>query len=67
MLNPNSIYPSSRSYVLKLRRDTERDSTTIAGRLENMSSGRQFEFNTAEELLDCLAADLASTTSQPKE
>jgi hypothetical protein len=60
-LNSQSTYPSTRRYVLKLHRDASPRREQIAGRLENMSSGRHFEFNGAEELFECLAADMTST------
>lgn len=63
-LNPQSPYPRQRNYVLKLRRASQPGTENISGRLENMNSGRQFEFGSAEELLACLAADLASMTTK---
>jgi hypothetical protein len=59
-LNPQPSYPSTRSYVLKLHRDARPARDEIAGRLENMATGDCFEFRGAEELLERLAAELAS-------
>lgn len=56
MLNPESKYPSRRAYVLKLRGDAT--SGALAGRIENLVTGRQREFASAEELLDSIASDL---------
>ena len=58
-LNPESKYPSRRAYVLKLRSDAKPGA--LAGRLENVITGRQHEFSSDGELLDSLAGDLEST------
>ena len=55
-LSSDSKYPSRRAYVLKLRSDAQPDA--LAGRLENVITGRQHEFSSAHELLDSLAGDL---------
>lgn len=52
-------YPSARSYVLQLHRHAAPPHDRIAGRLENMASGRRFDFGNGAELLACLAHDLA--------
>ena len=57
VLDSRSSFPSTRNYVLKLHRDAEPAKGRLAGHLENMSSGRRFEFNTPEQLLVCLADD----------
>jgi hypothetical protein len=59
-LDPRSNYPSMRSYVLKLHRDAVPQCGHVVGRLENMSSGRHFDFSTGAELLACLAGDAAA-------
>lgn len=56
VLNPESKYSNRRSYVLKLRSDAAPGSLT--GRIENLVTGRQLEFASAEELLKALASDL---------
>jgi hypothetical protein len=58
VLNPESKYPNRRAYVLKLRADATPEA--LAGRLENLVSGRQCEFSSAEELLASIASDLVS-------
>lgn len=56
-LSTETTYPSTRRYVLKLHRDATPASGRLAGRLENMCSGRFYEFGSGEELLACLALD----------
>jgi hypothetical protein len=56
MLNPQSKYPNRRAYVVKLRGDATPGA--LAGRLENLVTGRQREFATAGELLESIASDL---------
>ena len=55
-LNPESKYPNRRAYVLKLRGDATR--AALCGRLENLVTGRQREFASADELLESIAGDL---------
>jgi hypothetical protein len=66
-LDPNAIYPNARRYVLKLHRDANPAQGPIHGRVENMASGRQFEFRTAEELLVGLIHDLRLDATAPGE
>ena len=60
-LNPHASYPSARSYVLKLHHDATPQDGRIVGRLENMASGSCFDFVTGDELLACLARDVAAS------
>jgi hypothetical protein len=62
-LNTQSKYPSRRTYVLKVRGDAQPDA--LAGRLENLVTGRQREFASARELVDALAAELAASGEGP--
>lgn len=55
-LNANSKYPSRRTYVVKVRGDAMPDG--IAGRLENVVTGQQQEFATAQELIERISCDL---------
>lgn len=55
-LNPESKYPNRRAYVLKLRGDAT--PAELAGRLENLVTGYQREFASAQELLQAIARDL---------
>ncbi|CAI8817737.1 ATP-binding protein [Pseudomonas sp. IT-P253] len=61
-LNPESKYPSRRSYVVKLRGDAAPGA--LVGRLENLVTGRQSEFSSAEELLESIASDLLSAAGE---
>jgi hypothetical protein len=47
--------------VLKLHRDATSAPARIIGRLENMDSGRHFDFGSADELLARLIEDMSST------
>jgi hypothetical protein len=62
-LNPESRYPSRRAYVLKIRGDARADA--LAGRLENLVTGRQHEFASGRELLDAIAAELEARPEGP--
>jgi sortase (surface protein transpeptidase) len=65
VLDTTLIYPSDRAYVLKLHRDAMPANGKVFGRLENLSSGEQFQFASHEELLACLVRDLSGqSTSQ---
>ena len=55
-LNPEIKYPSRRTYVLKVRNDAAPGA--LAGRLENVVTGRQRDFASERELVDSLASDL---------
>jgi hypothetical protein len=61
-LNPESKYPNRRAYVLKLRGDATPEA--LAGRIENLVTGRQREFATADELLQSIATDLESRAAE---
>ena len=60
-------YPNSRAYVLKLHRDAHPASGRFVGRLENVTTGEQFLFGSAEELLACLARDNAANATRQRE
>ena len=57
--NPDSKYPTRRAYVVKVRADANRDA--LAGRLENLVTGRQCDFASGRELLESIASDLEAT------
>lgn len=61
-LSQESKYPSRRTYVLKLRSDAQPEALT--GRLENIVTGSQHAFESARELLDWIANELASTNRE---
>ena len=65
-LNSHTTYPSARSYVLKLHRDAVPGHGHIFGRLENLSTGKHFDFSTGEELLARLADDVTPIVSEPQ-
>jgi hypothetical protein len=52
-------YPSRRAYVIKVRSDATADA--LAGRLENLVTGIQLEFESGNELLDSIASDLEAS------
>ena len=55
--NSEPKYPSRRAYVLKLRGDAKPGA--IAGRLENLATGRQSEFASGPELLASITSDIS--------
>jgi len=59
-LDSHPHYPSALSYVLKLHRDAAPGRGQLCGRLENIASGHSFRFGSVEELLACLAHDVAA-------
>jgi hypothetical protein len=61
-LNPESKYPSRRAYVVKLRGDAKPGA--LAGRLENLVTGRQCEFASGRELLDSIESDLQASADR---
>lgn len=63
VLNPETKYPNRRAYVLKLRGDARPDA--LAGRIENLATGRQLEFASAHQLLESLARDLELSARDP--
>jgi hypothetical protein len=62
VLNPESKYPNRRAYVLKLRADATPG--TLAGRIENLVTGRQIEFTSARELAESIARDLEAAAGE---
>jgi len=62
-LNPEAKYPSRRTYVLKVRSDATPGS--LAGRLENVVTGRQRDFGSERELFESLASDLLESAAKP--
>ncbi len=57
--NTDSKYPNRRAYVVKVRGDA--NPGALAGRLENLVTGRQCEFASGGELLESIASDLEAT------
>lgn len=58
----DSTYPSRRAYVVKVR--SEATPAAIAGRLENLVTGKQCDFASAVELIDRIQADLADAEGE---
>lgn len=56
-------YPSRRAYVIKVRSNATPDA--LAGRLENLVTGIQLEFESGHELLDSIASDLEAIGGRP--
>ena len=65
ILKTQASYPQARSFVLKLHRDAAPAEGRLIGRLEHVASGRQFNFNSAEELIACLAQGVAEAGQEP--
>ena len=65
-LNRVPHFPVSRRYVLKLHRDAT-PTQGVCGRLENMTTGKQFDFRTATELLAILDQELANIKPNQQE
>ena len=63
MFNSESRYPNRRAYVLKLRADANPDS--LAGRIENLVTGRQIDFTSAAELLESIAREIDAGAVEP--
>jgi len=63
VLNPETKYPNRRAYVLKLRGDARPDA--LAGRIENLATGQQRDFASAQQLLESLARDLEAAAGGP--
>jgi hypothetical protein len=62
-LRADPKYPSRRAYVVKLRGDAT--PPVLAGRIENLVTGRQLEFTSGGELLDSIARDLRYHVNEP--
>ena len=67
ILNVQASYPHSHAYVVKLHRDSCPREGRIAGRLEHVDSGRTLHFDSAEELIAGLIADVATVAAAPPE
>lgn len=65
VLNTNASYPHGQTFVLRLHRDAAPQQGRLVGRLDHVASGQQLTFETAEELISCLAraAELAESAA----
>jgi hypothetical protein len=61
-MKSESIYPSQRSYLLKLHSEAMPDA--LAGRLQNLVTGGQRDFSSGHELLKSIAVDLAAASHE---
>jgi len=61
ILATHPSYPNTRAYVLKLHRDASPATGDFTGRVENVTTGESFTFDSVEELLEYLARDVAKT------
>lgn len=55
-VHPETKFPNRLAFVLKLRSDATPDA--LAGRLENLITGRRLDFGSARELLDEIAREI---------
>ena len=60
--NTDSKYPTRRAFVVKVRSDARPGA--LAGRLENLVTGRQREFTSGRELLESIASDLEAAVRE---
>jgi hypothetical protein len=67
ILSAHPSYPNARAYVLKLHRDARPGVGRLMGRLENVTTGEQFVFASADELLACLTRDAARKSTSDRE
>jgi len=67
ILNAQASYPHHLTYVVKLNRNSCPREGRIAGRLEHVDSGRTLPFNSAEELIAGLIADVATVEAASPE
>jgi len=65
-LSRKSPYPPSRAFVVKFRDDGHPAGGSWRGRVENMASGRQCEFDTADQLLHGLATLTPRSDEAPR-
>lgn len=63
-LNPESRYPSRRAYVVKMRSDAR--TGELAGRVENLVTGANWEFASGRELLESIARDLEANAESKR-
>ncbi|MDH0864518.1 hypothetical protein [Mitsuaria sp. GD03876] len=64
-LDPDVPHPARRQYVLKLDRDAAPGQGAVSGRLENLATGRAFEFRDVASLLQGLASELEEQQESP--
>ena len=67
ILKTQASYPQAQSFVLKLHRDAAPAEGRLIGRLEHVASGRQYTFNSAAELIACVAQGAAAADAAETE
>lgn len=55
VLNSSASYPQALTFVVKLRAECATGALPLAGRVEHVASGEQFQFSSPSELLACLS------------
>jgi len=64
--DPQTIFPSERSFVLRLHRDAAVADGHICGQLEHIPSGHRYRFESAAELVACLVQAVAAVQDPPR-
>jgi hypothetical protein len=62
VVHPETKFPNRLAFVLKLRSDAMPDA--LAGRLENLITGRRLDFASARELLDAIAREIDANAGE---
>jgi hypothetical protein len=62
VVHPETKFPNRLTFVLKLRSDAMPDA--LAGRLENLITGRRLDFASARELLDAIAGEIDANAGE---
>jgi hypothetical protein len=62
VVHPETKFPNRLAFVLKLRSDAMPDA--LAGRLENLITGRRLDFASARELLDAIAREIDANAAE---
>ena len=61
-LQTDTKFPSRLAWVLKLRGDATREA--LAGRLENLVTGRRLEFGSGPELIEAIVRDVDASAGE---
>jgi hypothetical protein len=63
-LSSDTKYPSRRAYVVKVRSDATSDA--LVGRLENLVTGRRYEFTSAADLVRIIGDDIIAPAARAR-
>lgn len=66
-LTRDTLHPARRHYVLKLDRLADPARGVLSGRVENLATGRVFDFEDARSFTEGLARDLAQERDEAQE